>query len=183
MKIAIFTNLYKSYHRQDLCIESLIKLKKLYPDILSLHNIANPPDDPSMEDETQEYDFFTTHHCLKRSSQDHDPDTHKPFMSDIFKFMGEYGEKEKYDYVVFVNSDIIVSDRVIKLLITDKAPCYFISRLNITDIETLDDQTISPVDQYSVAGMDLVAIRPEEIKKIEQYMPDYITIDRDWETK
>ena len=108
MKIALGTNIFGNFHRQDMCMESLKRLKEEFPDIIDLYNIQSP-------NNTQEVDGFKTITPLITTSKDIIPNCikTKPMMKEMF---GGLADLEGYDYFIFTNSDIILSNRFIKLI-------------------------------------------------------------------
>lgn len=157
MKIAICINSYKKpndlQHHERLCVESLLKVKRLYPDTVDLVNLT-------FKSETHlVYDGFINLHVLEKSSKDISPKHSKrlPFLNDIFDVLSEL----KYDYFLFCNNDIAISNRFIKQIL--KNPSYdsfAASKLHFSKLESIDDITAIP-DAISVHGFDAFAVTPE----------------------
>tara|TARA_R110000822_G_scaffold145230_1_gene284065 strand:- start:7210 stop:8004 length:795 start_codon:yes stop_codon:yes gene_type:complete len=172
MKIALGTNIFGNFHRQDLCIKSLKRLKKEYPDIIDLYNIQPTTD---MQDE----EGFTILPSLIKTSKDIIPNGKKtkPLMLEMF---GSLSELEGYDYFIFTNSDIIISNRFIKLIINNPDYDSFSgSRLTILHIDTLDDEP-TPI-QYQIAGFDTFAIKTSWWNENKDKFPDYVYAEPCWD--
>ena len=172
MKIAIGTNIFGSFHRQNTCIESLKKIKKKFPDIVDLYNIQ------SIDNPQEEKDFETLA-VLKKTSKDIVPNCKKtkPLIKEMFNSLANL---KGYDYFVFTNSDIIISDRFIKLILdnTDK-DSFSGARLTIKDIQTLDETP--ELVQYQIAGFDTFAVKTEWWKNNSDKFPEYIYAEPCWD--
>tara|TARA_R110000824_G_scaffold8429_13_gene38266 strand:+ start:8616 stop:9407 length:792 start_codon:yes stop_codon:yes gene_type:complete len=172
MKIALGINIFGSFHRQDMCIESLKRLKKEFPDIIDLYNIQ-PLSDIQKEPE------FKTLPALIRTAKDLVPDgtQDKPLIKDMF---GVLSELEDYDYFIFTNSDIILSNRFIKLIQDNpKKDSFCGARLAIQDIKNLDETP--ELVQYQVAGFDTFAVKSEWWYRKENKFPDYVYAEPCWD--
>jgi len=172
MKIAIGTNIFGSFHRQDTCIESLKRVEEKYPDIIDLYNIQ-PEENP------QEENGLRTLPLLRETCKNIIPNCkkEKPMLKEMFKCLADLNG---YDYFLFTNSDIILSDRFIKLILDNPDKDSFSgARLTIQDIETLDDEII-PI-QYQVAGFDTIAIKTKWWKENEDKFPDYVYAEPCWD--
>jgi len=172
MKIAIGINGFKKYEdlekRERFCIESLLKIKSKNPNI-ELYNVC-------FQDEDISYEGFTTlnkltvksnelikeyfkHDELQKDYQLHkdEIDSNKkelPSVKEIFDVLAA----TDCDYFLFLNNDIILSNRVLKE-IDENAECYPMSRMHIHDIESLDE--IPKLESYSVHGFDAFLIKKE----------------------
>ena len=166
IKIALGVNLFGTSVRTDLCIESLLAVKKKYPDVVDLYNMQ-------FEDKSKmgrEHSGFKTLHVLKTSNQTFVPSSPRviPIMQELFDKLSDL----KYDYFVFTNDDIIVSDRFIEFMLQTDYDCYPASRLAIEPITSLT-QSISG-DHYQVAGFDTFGIRTSWWKEHGREFPPYI---------
>jgi hypothetical protein len=166
IKIALGVNLFGRSVRTDLCIESLLAVKKKYPNVVDLYNLQ-------FEDKSKigrEHSDFKTLHVLKTSNQTFVPSSTRtiPIMQELFDVLANLN----YDYFVFTNDDIIVSDRFIESMLQTDYDCYPASRLAIEPITSLT-QTISG-DHYQVAGFDTFGIRTSWWKKHREEFPAYI---------
>ena len=166
IKIALGVNLFGKSVRTNLCIESLLAVKNKYSDVVDLYNLQ-------FEDKTKtgrEHEGFTTLHVLKTSNQTYVPDSTRtiPIMQELFDRLADLN----YDYFIFTNDDIIVSDRFVAFMLETDYDCYPASRLAIEPITTLS-QTISG-DHYQVAGFDTFGIRTSWWTKNREHFPPYI---------
>lgn len=152
MKIAIGINSFKKEqdfnNREKMCIESLHKLKALYPSTVELVNIT-------FKDETfATLDGFLNIHNLKQIPVNI-TDKKIPFVYEIFDNLSELNT----DYFLFINNDIIVSNRYIKeILKNSEYDCFPASKLHFTKLDSLDDKDSIP-ESLSVHGFDGFAIR------------------------
>ena len=165
-KIAFGVNLFGKSIRSDLCIESLVKLKEKFPDIIDLYNIQ-------FEDRAivgREHPAFKTLYVLKESNKTHVPASDRtiPLMREIFDRLAELN----YEYFAFTNDDIIVSDRLIKFFQETDYDTWPASRLAIDPVSTLSDPITG--DHYQVAGFDTFIIKTSWWKQHSQKFPNYI---------
>ena len=124
--ILIGTNVHKTYHRQDLCIESLKKLQNQNKNV----NICLIQE----QQDIVEYDNIDILFELKRNSSDCLKTTKRlPFVNDIFNSLCDHST----DYFVFVNSDIIVSQPLIDLICSTDVEAFAVSRIDIPFISTI----------------------------------------------
>lgn len=151
MKIAIGINSFKKEEnlnpREKMCIDSLLKLKNLYPGI-ELVNIT-------FEDETfATLNNFKNIHCLKQIPKNI---TNKkiPFVNEIFDNLASL----EADYFVFINNDILISNRFIKAIIDNpNNDCFPASKLHFMKLDSIDDPNCEP-QSLSVHGFDGFAIK------------------------
>jgi hypothetical protein len=191
MKISIGINGYKEYKdlekREKFCIESLLKCKK---ENINFYNVI-------FENENIVYDHFTTLNQLSKTSDDiirshfsHggltneynlrkneiDNNTKKlPSVKEIFDVLSS----TDCDYFLFLNNDIILSNRLFKN-IDPSVDCYAISRMHIHDIESLSE--IPKLESYSVHGFDAFLIKKETWLKNRNNFPDLILGRFYWDT-
>jgi hypothetical protein len=165
MKISIGLNIFKKSHRQDLCIDSLLKLKNKFKGI-ELYNYQ-------FEDGTDfnEHPELKTIKILKQKSGILVPNSRNPNLPIVNEFFDNLSQTD-CDYFIFTNNDIIISDRYIKLLET-KHDCYPASRLAIYDIPSIDTP-ITKYSHYQVAGFDTYAVKKEWWIKNKELFPQYI---------
>lgn len=193
MKISIGINAFKSFDklnkREKFCVESLYRLKEKFSNI-DLFLVT-------FEEDKIEYPNFITLNKLKKSSvgiiqdyfknnpipqqfQDRLPDidnnTRKmPIVNEIFDVLANTDS----DLFIFLNSDIILSDRFIKE-ITEDYESYPCSRGHIYDIDTLKDTPV--VESYSVHGFDVFAVKNTTWKTISSKFKDFILGHNYWDT-
>ena len=197
MKIAIGTNIFGVYPRQTLAIESLKllqeKVKKLDVDI-DLYNIQ-------FENNTINVDGFKTLNSLKnnnitirseiikasgycRGCTNCDGiDNNIPFSSKVLPLMSELfdslGNLTGYDYVIFTNSDVMISDRLISEIINTKKESYSVSRIEIHEIKSLTDPMVP--FKIEAAGFDTYIFKPEWWQKNKFRFPKYLLGVPSWD--
>jgi hypothetical protein len=156
MKINICINSYKTeellQHHEMLCVNSLRKLKELYPDNIELVNIT-------FADETNiKLKDFTNIHTLTKDSKSIAPAYKKrlPFLNEIFDILSTL----QCDYFLFLNNDIAVSDRFIKEILSNSDYDSFVaSKLHFRKLDSINDSNSDP-GAISVHGFDAFAIKP-----------------------
>lgn len=192
MKISIGINGFKEYDslekREKFCIDSLIKIKNKNTDI-NLYNIC-------FDNENVSYNNFTTLNNLKiRSNKlihdyfQHDGLTNEyslrqndidnntkelPSVKEIFDVLAN----TDCDYFLFLNNDIILSNRILKEI--DDSDAYAISRMHIHDIETLNDTP--RLESYSVHGFDAFLIKKDKWLEIRNHFEDLVLGRFYWDT-
>lgn len=151
MKIIIGINNFKKQqdlnHREKMCIESLLKIKELYPTI-DLINLT-------FADETfATLDNFKNIHCLKQIPTEI---TNKkiPFVNEIFDNLALLNP----DYFIFINNDILISNRYIKTILDNPSyDCFPASKLHFIKLDSINDPNSKP-QSLSVHGFDGFAIK------------------------
>lgn len=193
MKISIGINGFKDYSvlekREKLCIESLLRIKAKNSNV-NLYNIC-------FENEDVQYDNFTTLNKLKKTSDniireyfEHeglraeyelrqleiDNNNRKlPSVKEIFDILAD----TDCDYFLFLNNDIILSNRILKEM-EEGAECYPVSRMHIYDIESLD--SVPKLESYSVHGFDAFLIKKITWLDIRGNFEDFILGRFYWDT-
>jgi hypothetical protein len=191
MKISIGINGYKEHKdlekREKFCIESLLKNKK---ENVNLYNVC-------FTDENIKYDSFETlnqlclysnsiiknyfsheglHKEYEQRKSDIDNNNKKlPSVKEIFDVLSH----TDCDYFLFLNNDIILSNRFLKN-IDSSVDCYAVSRMHIHDIESLNEEP--KLESYSVHGFDAFLIKKETWLKIRNNFPDLILGRFYWDT-
>jgi hypothetical protein len=191
MKISIGINGFKNYEtlekREKFCIDALLKIKQ---DNVTLYNIC-------FDNENIEYKNFTTLNKLTKKSNkliheyfQHEGLTNEynlrkqeidnnnkelPTVKEIFDVLAS----TDCDYFLFLNNDIILSNRIFKE-IEDGIECYPISRMHIFDIENLNDTP--KLESYSVHGFDAFLVKKETWLKIRNNFEDLILGRFYWDT-
>lgn len=165
MKIAIGTNIFGNDHRQDICIQSLERLKKEFNEV-ELYNLQ-------FEDgkDLTEHNSFITLKCLKTKSGDLVQDAKNknlPTMHELFDGLANV----EADYFIYTNNDLIISNRLIKMILEEQKNCYPCSRLAIENINSLDDKIIP--SHYQVAGFDVFGVKTEWWKEHKDKFPHYL---------
>ena len=165
MKIVIGTNYFGTYHRQTIAQQSLLKLKRIFGDILKLIDFQ-------FKDETDTHtpvDGFDTQFVLSRSSKDIPGATKKlPFVDEILAHLTLID----CDYFVFTNSDVIISDRLIYEILQNKIEARPYSRLDIQNINNLEDPLV-PV-RWEIAGFDTFVFRRDWLKQHGMLFHSYL---------
>lgn len=197
MKIAIGTNIFSEYPRQTLAIESLKILKEMVKSLdvqIDLYNIQ-------FEDNTIEIDGFTNLNVLKNSNltikeeiikssgyfngcvECNGIDNNVPFSPKVLPLMNELfdalGNLIDYDYVIFTNSDIMISNRLIIEILETKKESYCVSRLDIQHINSLTDKII-PI-KIEVAGFDTYVFKPNWWQENKHRFPKYLLGKTRWD--
>lgn len=163
MKVAIAINGFKKeeelVRREQLCLESLIKLKNKHPDVVDLYNI---------NERGLEYNGFKTLHI----------DNAEKFTK-VNHLLNVLNDDVDADIVTLINNDIIVSDQFIKQIDEDH-DTFIASRVNIEPIENLSD----PLDivEYSVHGFDLISVTKSWWKNNKHKFPDMYIGRQYWDT-
>lgn len=193
MKISIGINGFKDYNslekREKFCIESLLKIKNKNFNI-ELYNVC-------FDNENIHYDNFTTLNKLTKHSN--------KFIHEYFQHNGltkEYDLKKTEidnnnkvlpsvkeifdvlastdcDYFLFLNNDIILSNRLFKE-IKNGVECYPISRMHIHDINSLDE--IPKLESYSVHGFDAFLVKRDTWLQLRNNFEDLILGRFYWDT-
>lgn len=167
-KIAFGVNLFGTSKRSDMAIESFLKIKESFPNNVDLFNVQfvdenikgrihkDVPTLRVLQDTSKNY--------IKRESK-----KTLPIMNELFTRLSELSG---YDYFIFTNDDIIISNRYIKFILSTDYDCYPASRLAIKDINTLQEPIIN--EHYQVAGFDTFAIKSSWWKDNKNKFPNYI---------
>lgn len=168
MKLSIGINIFQENKRQTFAIEILKKFKKKYSEI-ELYNI-NYKDTP-------EIDGFIHLPVLERTSVDLIPNSNKkkPIAKDLFNALGD----TDCDYFLFLNSDIFLTDKCIKLILKQEFESYIFSRIDTYDINSLNDPIV-PM-RMEIAGFDAWAVKKEWWLKNSEKFPDYIYAEALWD--
>ncbi len=176
MKIAIGFNLhYPLNKRVQLSQQSLLKLKKQFD--LKLINL----DFKNSEEKEKNKDIVHLPK-LKEQSKFYTNGSHRnlPMIHDMFNVLCDYSESNNIDCFIFVNSDIIISDRFIKHILNTNFNTYCAARLAIGNISSLDDQP-KEISHYQVAGFDAYAVKTKWWKTHRDKFPNYIYAISGWD--
>ena len=175
MKISIGINTFKNEsdlnNREKMCVVALHKLVKLFPNNVEIVNLT-------FEDETfANLKGFKNLHCLKQIPSNI---TNKkiPFVNEIFDNLTELNT----DYFLFINNDIIVSNRYIKeILNNNEYDCFPASKLHFTKLDSLDDKDSVP-ESLSVHGFDGFAIKSSWWKQNKERFKPMLLSRAYWDT-
>jgi len=162
MKISIGTNIFGNDYKQELGIQTQVKLKQLYPDNVFLY--AFQRDDKENVPDTH------TKKLVTRDSRDFVEGGKKTTLcvKDIFDGLAE----TNCDYIVYTNSDVLFSDRFIKYILDGSYIGYACSRMDIHPIKTLNDKMIPY--RYEVAGQDVFVIKKDWYIKNRNLFKEYL---------
>jgi hypothetical protein len=139
--ILIGTSTYGKHIRQDLCVESLIKLSKTY-DNVDVCLVQQESDDLV-------YSNIENIKELTRNSSDVlDTNKNMPFINDIFNILS----KKATDVFVFCNSDIILTQQLIEYIDKTETEAFGISRIDISQINALTEP--ANIIRMEPAGFD-----------------------------
>lgn len=166
-KIAFAVNLFGENKRTDLAIESFLKIKQKYPNI-DLYNVQFVDE----QIKGRYHADIPTLRVLKDSSKNYIKRPSKktlPIMNELFTKLSEL---DNYDYFIFTNDDIIISDRYIKFILSTDYDCYPASRLAIKSINTLSDSIYN--EHFQVAGFDTFCIRSKWWQQNKDKFSPYI---------
>jgi hypothetical protein len=193
MKISIGINGFKKYNdlkkREKFCIDSLCKIQNKNTNI-KLYNIC-------YKNESVSYSQFTTLNLLEKKSNKivHKHFTREglekeynlrkteidnnlnelPIVNEIFDVLAN----TDCDYFLFLNNDIILSNRILKIL-EEKIDVYSISRMHIHDIDSLED--IPKLQSYSIHGFDAFLVKKDFWLEVRNVFEDMILGRFYWDT-
>ena len=168
MKIAIGINIFGYYSRQDQCIEVLLRLASKHSNI-SLYNIT-------YEDE-KNYTLGFNHLPLLKTKAKHiikGSESDKPLAKDFFNILSEID----CDYFIFLNSDILLTEKVIKLILKGEYDTYSFSRHDCYKIVSLDK--IIPY-RIEIAGFDAWVVKKSWWLEHNHHFNDYIYAEHLWD--
>jgi len=167
MKISIGINIFNSYKRQDQCIYVLNKIKNKHPNI-ELYNIT-------FKHEKNNEKNFIHLPLLERNASDilKNSISKKPISKDFFDILS----KTDCDYFIFLNSDILLTEKLLKK-ITNEYETYCFSRTDA--LSTKDLSNIVPW-KIEIAGFDAWAVKKEWWCKNSYLFNDYIYAENLWD--
>lgn len=171
-KIGIGINIFGKFHRQDLCIESLRRIKSILPDVVELYNIQQ------LGQPITEHPDFITIYDKGRTAANTIPDgtSNLPMVRDMFDALAEQGHK----HFMFLNSDIILTERAIDSFLRHGYVAWCCSRLAIENIESLSDTNITH-SHLQIAGFDAYAITSKWWLENKHDFPDYVYAISAWD--
>ena len=153
MKIVIGINTFKKESdlnvREKMCVSALHSLKRKYQGNIELVNLT-------FEDEAYAtLEGFNNIHCIKQQPI-HITNKKIPFVNEIFDYLAEINA----DFFIFINNDILISDRYIKAILSNPDyDCFPASKLHFTKINSIEDFSDSIPESLSVHGFDGFAIK------------------------
>lgn len=147
MKISIGINIFGSNKRQTLAIECLKILKEKNTNV-ELYNI-------SYSNELISTEGFVDCPMLTKTSFEYTKNENKtkPIANEFFDILS----KTDCDYFLFINSDILLSQKAINLISNGRFDSYIFSRHEIEEIDSIK----TPLVPYKieVAGFDAWAVK------------------------
>lgn len=167
MQIAIVTNTFGKYHRQNIAVESWVHLKKIFPDNVRLYNLQFKDEKNTFNDH---YDGVETVYCLDTSSKTYIKNATKklPVISEII-FRGFV--YSKCDYLIYTNSDVILLPRLIEYILSERPDCMAGPRLDIENIDSFQnvlDEKVKPV-RNEIAGYDFFVFEKNWFEDYKKY--------------
>jgi hypothetical protein len=167
-QITIVTNTFGKYKRQNIAIESLLHLKKTFP-FINIYNFQFKDEEKTFQDS---YEGIDTLFDLDSSSLTYMKDAKKklPVFSEMIFKGFNYGDP---DYVIYVNSDVILLPRLIELILKESPDCLTGPRLDIEDNlqsfqDVLDDK-VTP-QRVEIAGYDFFVFKKEWFNENKKYL-------------
>ena len=162
MKIAIGTNYFKTYDRQTRAQECLRELKRRHSEI-SLYDVQ------FADEFSGHIDDFENLPLLTRSSKDVTTGKKKlPFVNDVFNVLSETDA----DYFVFTNSDILIREELVNVLLTQNITGRACSRVDIHPINSIQE----PIKLYrwEIAGFDTFMFENKWYRANKHYFEDFL---------
>jgi hypothetical protein len=166
MKISIGTNYFGQNERQDIARQTHSIIQKKHPNV-KMYNIQ-------FEDETESWNpdsSIENLHAFKRSSKDILPEYDKklPFVKDAFDILAT----TDCDAFVYINSDILLTDRLPKYISgTPNLQATTSQRLDIRPIKSLNDDIFA--ERFEIAGFDTFIFNKEWYLKHNALFEDYL---------
>jgi len=169
MKLAIGINIFKKYDRQDHCIETLIKLAQDFQEI-TLYNIT-------FKEELSENVNFVHLPLLSRCAKDliEDSISTKPISKDFFDILSQ----QDCDYFMFLNSDVMPTRKLIKLILKGEYETYAASRHEILPLNNITDDLSA--FKIEIAGFDAWVCKKEWWINHRDLFKDYVIGNHLWD--
>jgi len=168
MNIAIGINIFGECPRQKKCIEVLKKIASKYSNI-QLYNIT------FFNGKNTEENFIHLP-FLKQKAKDiiYNSNSEKPIAKEFFDILS----KQNCDYFIFLNSDILLSYKVIELILKAEYDTYCVSRHDTYPIKELNQ--IVPY-RIEIAGFDVWAVKKEWWIKNTNKFKNFIYAEHLWD--
>lgn len=169
MKLAIGINIFGSYPRQNRCIETLNRIASKHSQI-ELYNITHKED--------ANYTIGFKHlPLLERYTKDvvKGSKSKKPIAKDFFDILSQ----QDCDYFIFLNSDVLISEKAIKLVLKGEYETYSFSRHDVYPLTSLDDKIIP--FRIEIAGFDAWAVKKSWWLDNRDLFDDYIYAEPCWD--
>ena len=94
-----------------------------------------------------------------------------------------YLSELRYDYFIFVNSDVILTRAIIKRIISEEPDCFACSRVDIQELDSFQqviDRDVSPI-RYEIAGFDAFVFNTEWFRDNKELFQDYLIGQPCWD--
>jgi hypothetical protein len=168
MKLAIGINIFGSYKRQDQCIQVLKKLKLKYP-VIDLYNIT-------FKEEINSESSFIHLPLLEKKARNiiQESKSNKPIAKDFFDILS----KQECDYFIFLNSDVLLTEKAIKFILKAEYETYVFSRADCYPIDSFDK--IVPY-RIEIAGFDAWVCKKDWWVKNNDLFENYIYAEHLWD--
>lgn len=161
MKIVLGTNIFGNNPRQEKALEVAVKLQQKYPEQINLVNFQLIEGKQELRSGFQ-VQYLDSYFINNNGNK-------LPYISEIFDKLSE----NSCDYFVYFNSDILLSEKLIKLILKGEYNSYCICRTNITTNYT-------PV-MMNVVGFDVFAISADAWRQMPFHFSDYIIGKPEWD--
>jgi hypothetical protein len=177
MKITIITNTFQKYHRQNIAVESWLYLKALFSDMVDIKNLQFTDEKGIF---TNEYENIPTHYILKNSSRTFIPNSFKK-LPVFFEMISKGFEiSENSEYIIYVNSDVILLPRLISYIQNHKPDCMAGSRIDISHITSFNDvleHNVVPI-RNEIAGFDFFVFKKGWFQQYEKELNSQFVIGK-----
>lgn len=169
MKLAIGINIFREYERQDHCINTLIKLSKKFPEI-TLYNIT-------FRKCESKHPQFIHLPFLKNHAYNIIPESKSniPVANEFFEILSQ----QDCDYFMYLNSDVLPSSNLIKLILKQEYETYAVSRHEVLPINDINDNIIP--FKIEIAGFDAWVCKKEWWLQNKNLFKKYIVGNHLWD--
>lgn len=173
IKIAIGTRLYEhslNQERHKHCIQTLIKLKQKFNNSIELYNLT-------FEYEKNQNENFIHLPLLKENSLTLISNSTKllPTSKECFDILSD----QPCEYFAYLNNDILVSEKAIKLILKQEYETYSFSRHDIHNLNNIN-QPIIPI-KIEIAGFDLWCCKTVWWRLKNQLFKKYVVGQWQWD--
>lgn len=169
MKLAIGINIFKEYERQEHCINALTKLAKQFSEI-KLYNIT-------FRKCESKYPQFKHLPLLKTHAHNIIPESKStiPIAKEFFEILSQ----QDCDYFMYLNSDVLPSARLIKLILKQEYETYVVSRHDVLPIKDINDNIVP--FRIEIAGFDAWACKKDWWVQNKHLFKEYIVGNHLWD--
>lgn len=166
MKIILGTNTYQKYHRQDIAVQSWLKLG------IDVYDIQFTDTETAYKINNLSKLTRSSQTCLKNSEK------RLPFVNDIINELSEI----TCDYFIFTNSDVIIMPSLLQHIEKTNPDCMACSRLDICDISSFDNiKTEAKPVRWEIAGFDTFVFKRDWYLKHKKLFRDYFIGRPTWD--